>query len=76
MIKLELLSAALIATAMLTSPLMAQESHARHLAARAYSVTNGARYIDESGCVPAPRVAAFATQPWDNAPPCEPNTGY
>jgi hypothetical protein len=24
-------------------------------------------------CVPAPRVGAFATQPWDTQPPCEPS---
>jgi hypothetical protein len=27
-------------------------------------------------CVRAPRVGAFATEPWTNAAPCEPNTGY
>jgi hypothetical protein len=27
-------------------------------------------------CVRAPRVGAFATAPWTNAAPCEPNTGY
>jgi len=26
-------------------------------------------------CIPAPRVGAFATQPWDNSVPCEPGTG-
>ncbi|MGA7808277.1 hypothetical protein [Bradyrhizobium sp.] len=77
MIKVELLSAALIATTVLTTPVMAQGSHARHLAARADAgALDGARYIDGRVCVPAPRVGAFATQPWDNATPCEPDTGY
>jgi hypothetical protein len=26
-------------------------------------------------CIRAPRVGAFATDPW-TVPPCEPNTGY
>lgn len=77
MIKLEVLSAALMATAMLTTPVLAQPSHARHVAARADdSATNGARYIDGRVCVPAPRVGAFSTQPWDKATPCEPTTCY
>jgi hypothetical protein len=79
MTKLTLLLPALIATAMLTTPLMARENHphARRLAENAYnSATPGARYIDGHLCVPAPRVGAFATEPWDNAPPCEPAPGY
>jgi hypothetical protein len=27
-------------------------------------------------CLRAPRVGAFATEPWTDAAPCEPNTGY
>ena len=27
-------------------------------------------------CIRAPRVGAFATDPWTDAAPCEPNTGY
>ena len=34
--------------------------------------TAGERYIDGRLCQPAPAVGAFATQPWDNGPPCEP----
>ena len=66
MTKLKLLSAALIAAAMLATPVMAREVHVahRHLAASA------------NACVPAPAVGAFATQPWDNGPPCEPSTAY
>jgi hypothetical protein len=75
MTKLKLLSAALIATAALAAPAMARESGvaSRHVAADANTrTTNGAHYVDGRVCVPAPAVGAFATQPWDNGPPCEP----
>jgi hypothetical protein len=79
MTKLKLLSAALIATAMLITPAMARKSRvtSRHLAEDANaSITPGARYIDGRPCHLAPRVGAFATQPWENGPPCEPALGY
>ena len=79
MIKLKLLSAGLIAAAMLTTPVTAREHHlnARHVAKDAdASAPSGARYIDGHPCILAPRVGAFATQPWDNGPPCEPTPGY
>jgi len=31
---------------------------------------------DGVSCVRAPRVGAFATEPWTNAAPCEPYTEY
>jgi hypothetical protein len=82
-----LLSAALIAAAMLTTPVVARENHpnARHLVRSAhyratlgagYRATLGAGYIDRRFCYPAPRVGAFATQPWDTETPCEPAPGY
>jgi hypothetical protein len=63
MTKLKLLSAALIAAAALATPAMAREGHAalRHR-------------VNTAVCTPAPAVGAFATQPWDNGPPCEPAT--
>jgi hypothetical protein len=79
MTKLKFLPAALIAAAMLTTPVVAREHHpdARHLAESAQdSVTSGPRYVDRHLCNPAPRVGAFATQPWDNDTPCEPAPGY
>jgi hypothetical protein len=80
MTKLKLLPAALIAAAMLTTPVMAREHHpnARHFAESAHdSAAPGARYIDGYRCNPAPRIGAFATQPWDNDnTPCEPTPGY
>jgi hypothetical protein len=79
MTKSKLLTAGLIASAMLATPVVARENHpsARHLAEHAYaSTTPGEHYIDGHLCHPAPRVGAFATQPWDNGPPCEPEPGY
>jgi hypothetical protein len=79
MTKLKFLSAALIAAAALATPAMARESGvaSRHVAADATASTmSGARYTDGRFCIPAPAVGAFATQPWDNAPPCEPASVY
>jgi hypothetical protein len=78
MTKLKLLSAALIAAALAT-PAMARESGvaSRRPAEQASaSATSGARYTDGRFCTPAPAVGAFATQPWDSAPPCEPTSAY
>ena len=79
MTKLKLLSAALIAAATLATPAMARKNHvtSRHLVEDANArITSGARYSDERHCHLAPRVGAFATQPWENGPPCEPALGY
>ena len=79
MIKLKLLSAALIATAMIATPAMPRNSHvtSRHLVEDANaSITSGTSYSVERHCHLAPRVGAFATQPWENGPPCEPALGY
>jgi hypothetical protein len=67
MTKLKLLSAALIAAAALATPAMAREGHvtSRHQA-------NAVTTSDGRVCVAAPAVGAFATQPWDGNPPCEP----
>jgi hypothetical protein len=79
MTRLKLLSAALIAAAALATPAMARESGvaSRRLAVDANASTApDARYVDGRFCTPAPAVGAFATQPWDNAPPCEPASVY
>ena len=65
-----------------------RRSHLRHSGAGRHTAsrhvvtdTNGRvmstthRYEGDS-CIRAPRVGAFATEPWTNAAPCEPNTGY
>jgi len=79
MTRLKILSAALIATATFAAPAIARESGmaSRHTAAYANAGTApSARYVDGRVCTPAPAVGAFATQPWDNGPPCEPTTAY
>ena len=78
----KLLSAGFVAAAMLATPAMAREKHmtSRHSEDAAVgapvSAPPDARYVDGQGCIPAPRVGAFATEPWDNGPPCEPAQGY
>jgi hypothetical protein len=78
MTKIKLLSAALIATAMLATPVMAREHSvaSRHVAAEANaSVFPTDRYTDARGCIPAPRVGSFAGAPWGgNNVPCEPGS--
>jgi hypothetical protein len=82
MTKLKLISAGLIAAAMLATPAMAQEGRvvSRHLVATpdAGATPPGALDIDGRACIPAPRVGAFATQPWTNTRdvPCEPAPAY
>jgi hypothetical protein len=52
-------------------------NNTRHLAEDAHANTApGARYIGGPPCHLAPRVGAFATQPWENETPCEPAMGY
>jgi hypothetical protein len=78
MTKLKLLSAALIAAATLATPAMARESGvaSKRPTEQAIASTTSARYFDGRSCTPAPAVGAFATQPWDNTPPCEPTSAY
>jgi len=67
MTKRKLVSAAMIVAAVLASPAMAREGHV----ARRHPAVNA-----NATCIPAPAVGAFATQPWDNGPPCEPTMAY
>jgi hypothetical protein len=77
MTKLKLLSAGLIAAAMIATPAMAREHYVvkQHVAeeANANAFFPGSGFTGGRGCIPAPRVGAFATAPWtgDNVP-CEP----
>jgi hypothetical protein len=70
----KLLAAALLAAATLATPALAATQAARH------EVTEGrmmsTMHRDGDSCVRAPRVGAFATEPWTNAAPCEPYTEY
>jgi hypothetical protein len=80
MTKSKLLTAGLIAAALLAGPAAAREIHqsARQAteAAADVSALSDAPYVDGRACVPAPRVGAFATQPWDSSTPCEPAAAY
>jgi hypothetical protein len=67
----KLLSAALITAATLATPAMAREGNAASRHQANATTTSSARYVDGRACIPAPAVGAFATQPWDNGPPCE-----
>ena len=75
--KLKLLSAALLAAATFATPVLAATHTSRHVVTdangRVMSTTQ--RYEGDS-CIRAPRVGAFATEPWTDAAPCEPYTGY
>jgi hypothetical protein len=77
MIKVKLLSAIVLAVAALTTPAMARGSFVGtgHVISNAYASAVPAERSADVGCVRAPRVGAFATQPWTN-PPCEPNTAF
>ena len=79
MTKLKLLLGGVIAATLLTTPVLAREGQptARQVAEDASAgFTPDARYVDGRLCTPAPRVGAFATQPWDNDTPCEPAASY
>jgi hypothetical protein len=77
MTSLKLLSAAVIATAMLSSPVLARQHHVRpsHLAADAVAAPAAPHYAEAAGCTPEPHVGAFATAPWDTTVVCVPGTG-
>jgi len=70
--KVKLLSAALIAAATFATPVLA--ANARHAMDKTHVVST--MRSDGNACVRAPRVGAFATEPWTNGAPCEPNTMY
>ena len=80
MTSLNFLSAVLVATSMLAAPAMAREHHhpSNWRSAQdsyASSVVPDAASADGRSCTRAPRVGAFASDPWTE-PPCEPTTGY
>jgi hypothetical protein len=68
MARFNVLSAGLIAAAMLTTPAMAREY--RHVAKPA-DVSTPRDTLDANDCVRAPNVGAFASDPYTR-PPCEP----
>jgi hypothetical protein len=79
MSKLQLLSAGLVAASVLATPALARESHVKsqHRVENANASAAPGIRNNEHSCIRAPRVGAFATQPWDSSgPPCEPTWGY
>jgi predicted secreted Zn-dependent protease len=78
MTTIKLLSAGMIAAAMLATPVMARDNHMarRHVTENAIAGdSSAARYVDGQVCIPAPRVGAFATEPWVGGnTPCEPGS--
>jgi hypothetical protein len=78
MTTIKLLSAGLIAAAMLASPAMAREHHVtRHQAAMETNAkaASAEHYADGRSCIREPRVGAFAGDPWTAATvPCEPQS--
>jgi hypothetical protein len=79
MTSVKVLSALLIAGSMLLGPAMAREHHlrTRHSVRDSYatSVTPNVASSEGLSCTRAPRVGAFASDPWTE-PPCEPAIGY
>jgi hypothetical protein len=68
MTRLNVLSAGLIAAAMLTAPVTAQENRQ---VAKESDVSTPRVAVDGRDCVRAPDIGAFATAPYTR-PPCEP----
>jgi hypothetical protein len=69
MTRFNVLSAGLIAAAMLSAPVMAQEG--QHVA-KGSDVSTPRGAVDGRDCVRAPDVGAFASDPYGR-PPCEPD---
>ena len=72
----KLLSAALLTAATFATPVLAATAP-RHVVTDTNGRVMSTTQRDEGdSCIRAPRVGAFATEPWTDAAPCEPNTGY
>ena len=70
---LKLLSAVLLTAATFATPVLAASRHVVTDAnGRVMSTMQGGQ---GDSCIRAPRVGAYASDPW-TVPPCEPNTGY
>jgi hypothetical protein len=71
----KLLSAVLLTAATFATPVLAATS-SRHVVTDTEGRVMSTMHRDQGdSCIRAPRVGAFATEPW-TVPPCEPNTGY
>jgi hypothetical protein len=70
----KLLSAVLLTAATFATPVLAASS--RHVVTDADGrVMSTMQRGQGDSCIRAPRVGAYASDPW-TVPPCEPNTGY
>ena len=80
MSKLAAFSTALVAAAIFAAPAIAREHRAAPRQVAADSTIAVDAYAGPArgtySCVAAPRVGAFATQPWTTQAPCEPTSGY
>lgn len=74
MIKATLLTIAMIVASSLAAPALAAR-HVPYPHSVAHANAAPTKYFP-GGCNRAPRVGAFATAPWTNAPPCEPNSAF
>ena len=71
---LKLLSAVLLSAATFATPVLAATS--RHVVTDTDGRVMSTMHRGEGdSCIRAPRVGAYASEPW-TVPPCEPNTGY
>jgi hypothetical protein len=77
MTTLKLLSAGLMAAAMIASPAMAREgsNNMRGANADAYASMQRVSVAAKGSCVRAPDVGAYASDPY-RRPPCEPTSGF
>ncbi|MEH2499668.1 hypothetical protein V1294_006147 [Bradyrhizobium sp. AZCC 1678] len=72
--KVKLLSAALLTAATFATPVLAATS--RHVVTDSDGRMMSTMHRGEGdSCIRAPRVGAYASEPW-TVPPCEPHTGY
>jgi hypothetical protein len=71
--KVKFLSAVLLTAATFATPVLAATS--RHVVTDTNDRVMSTMHREGDSCIRAPRVGAFATEPW-TVPPCEPNTGY
>ena len=75
--KVKLLSAVLLTAATFATPVLAAGHASRHYVAETRGrVLTPEQTFQGDSCIRAPRVGAFATQPWTYAAPCEPYSGY
>jgi hypothetical protein len=75
MLKVKLFAALLMAAGTLATPALARGSFVGSNKA-AYAYARTATTDTTRDCFRAPRVGAFATQPWIHEAPCEPNAGF